>query len=88
MSFALMFIGFLYLFFALGRLLWSNPDGSLDRRNQEEFRKMLEAARGYSLIALLNKLFLPLAITVFFSYLKPMAGIAISALMIGLAVLL
>lgn len=88
MSFALTFVGLLYLFFAVGRLLWPDPDGSLDRRNHEEFRKMLGAARGYSPLALLHKLSLPLIITVFFPYLKPIAGIAISAFLIGLAVVL
>lgn len=88
MSFALVFVGLLYSLFALGRLVWPNPDGSLDGKNREEFYKMLKATEGYSPLALLHKLFVPLIIALYFPFFKPVAGLAVSVVLIGLAFVL
>ncbi len=85
MSFWFVLIALLYLLFAVGRLLWPNPDGSLDNKNQEEFDKMLEASKGYSARAFLHKLFLPLMILLYFPFYKPGAGIAVAVVLFGLA---
>jgi hypothetical protein len=86
MAFAAALIGLLSLFFAIGRLLWPDPDGSLDSRNHDEFHKMLKATEGSSLMALLHKLFVPLIAVFYFPFLKPGAGIAVGIALIGLAV--
>ena len=85
MSFWLALIAILYLFLAGGRLLWPNPDNSLEGKNWEEFYKILEASKGYSFHALLHKLFLPLIALFYFPFYRSGAGIAV-AVLLGLAV--
>ena len=86
MAFGAAFVGLLSICFAIGRLLSPDPDGSLDRRNHEEFQKMRLACEGSNPMALLHKLFVPLIVVFYFPYLKPGAGIAIGIALLGLAV--
>ena len=85
-SFWLALIAILYLFFGCGRLLWPNPDNSLEEKNREELYKMLKASKGYSFRALLHKLFVPLIVLFYFPFYRPGAGIAVAVLLLGLAV--
>lgn len=85
MAFAAAFLGLLSLFFALGRLLWPDPDGSLESKNHDEFHKMLKAAEGWSPMALLHKLFVPLIAAFYFPLLKPGAGVAIGVALVCLS---
>lgn len=86
MAFAAAFLGLLSLLFALGSLLWPDPDGSLDRKNHDEFHKMLKASEGSSPMALLHKLFVPVIVVFYFPFLKPGAGIAIGITLLGVAI--
>lgn len=85
MAFTLAFLGLLSLFLALGRLLWPDPDGSVDSRNHDEFHKMLRAAKGSNPTAILHKLFMPLIAVFYFPFVKPGAGIVAGIALIGLA---
>ena len=85
MNFWLALIAILYLLFACGRLLWPNPENSLEEKNREEFYRMLKASKGYSFRAWLHKLFLPLIVLFYFPFYRPGAGIAVAVLLLGLA---
>lgn len=85
MSFAAAFVGLLFLFLALGRLLFPDPDGSLDGKNRDEFHQMLKATEGGSPVALLHKLCVPLIVEFYFPFLRPGPGIAAGVALICLA---
>jgi hypothetical protein len=85
MAFWLVLIAILYLLFACGRLIWPNPDDSLEHKNQKEFYKIIEASRGYSFRALLHKLLFPLIAIVYFPFYKPGAGLAVAVVLLGIA---
>lgn len=86
MAFAAAFVGLLSIFFAIGRLLMPDPDGSLDSKNHDEFHKMIKAAEGSTPMAIIHKLFVPMVAVFYFPFLKPGAGIAIGIALLGLAI--
>ena len=85
MAFWLVLIAILYFLFAWGRFMWPNPDDSLERKNQDEFNKIIEASRGHSSRALLHKLLFPPIAIIYFPFYKPGAGLAVAVVLLGIA---
>lgn len=84
MKFALVFIGVLHGLFAVGRLMWPDPDGSLDQKNQAALDDFCLLASQLSALGFVFMFIYPIVIVSFFSFHRPTAGLAIAAAMIAI----
>lgn len=82
MKFVLVLCGLVCGFFAVGRLLLPDPDGSLDATNKKEVEDFRSKALQGGIKGFVFLAFFPLVMAFFFPFYRPAAGILLAILLI------
>lgn len=82
-DFWLVFSALVFALFSVGRLFWPDPDNSVSERSEEQLRKLRKELAGPGIIGILQRLLFLVIFLFYFPYNKPMAGLAISGLLIA-----
>lgn len=82
MKFAFFFGGLLYCFFAVGGLLWPNPDGSLDKKNRDGLSELMRKTKTKGISGCLYKIFAPIVLALYLPFYKPVLGLIFGVVML------